>query len=46
LSARPGFGVKRLGARRVYTISCLVFTAPLVLMPLAAGPRPVILAML
>jgi MFS family permease len=36
----------RLGTGRVYTISCLVFTAPLVLVPLAAGPRPVILAML
>src|SRR5215472_13759435 len=30
----------------VYTVSCLVFTAPLILVPLAAGPRPVILAML
>src|SRR5262245_17084167 len=38
--------VNRLGVGRVYTISCLVFTAPLVLVPLAAGPRPVILAML
>ena len=38
--------VKRLGAGRIYTISCLVFTAPLVLVPLAAGPRPVILALL
>ena len=35
-----------LGVGRVYTISCLVFTAPLILVPLAAGPRPVILAML
>ncbi len=35
-----------LGVGRVYTISCLVFTAPLALVPLAAGPRPVILAML
>jgi len=38
--------VNRLGVGRVYTISCLVFTAPLLLVPLAAGPRPVILAML
>jgi MFS family permease len=36
----------RLGVGRVYTFSCLVFTAPLMLVPLAAGPRPVILAML
>lgn len=35
-----------LGVGRVYTISCLVFTAPLMLVPLAAGPRPLILAML
>jgi len=35
-----------LGVGRVYTVSCLVFTAPLILVPLAAGPRPVILAML
>ena len=36
----------RFGVGLVYTISCLVFTAPLTLVPLAAGPRPVILAML
>src|ERR1022692_3010497 len=36
----------RLGAGLVYTLSCLVFTAPLVLVPLATGPEPVILAML
>jgi len=35
-----------LGVGRVYTISCLVFTAPLLLVPLAGGPRPVILVML
>lgn len=35
-----------LGVGRLYTISCLVFTAPLALVPLAAGPRPVVLAML
>ncbi len=54
-AAEPGKGLgamltKRLaawlGVGRVYTISCLVFTAPLALVPLAAGPRPVILAML
>ena len=36
----------RLGVGRVYTISCLVFTAPMALVPLAGGPRPLILAML
>ncbi len=36
----------RLGAGRLFTVSCLVFTAPLALVPLAGGPRPVILAML
>jgi len=36
----------RLGAGRVYTISCLVFTAPLVLVPLAGGPRLLVLGML
>ncbi len=36
----------RLGVGRVYTISCLVFTAPLLLVPLAGGPRLVVLGML
>jgi MFS family permease len=36
----------RLGVGLVYTLACLVFTAPLVLVPLAGGPQPVILAML
>jgi MFS family permease len=36
----------RLGAGRLYTASCLVFTAPLALVPLAGGARPVVLAML
>ena len=35
-----------LGVGRVYTWSCLVFTAPMILVPLAGGPKPVILAML
>ncbi|HUZ54948.1 MAG TPA: MFS transporter [Streptosporangiaceae bacterium] len=35
-----------LGVGRVYTISCLVFTAPLVLVPLAGGPRLLVLGML
>jgi MFS family permease len=37
---------QRLGVGMVYTIACLVFMAPLTLVPLAAGPRPLILAML
>ncbi|HWF82456.1 MAG TPA: MFS transporter [Streptosporangiaceae bacterium] len=36
----------RFGAGRVYTIGCLLFTAPIALVPAAAGPRPVILGML
>lgn len=36
----------RLGVGLVYTLSCLVFTAPLVLVPLAAGSRLTIAAML
>jgi MFS family permease len=36
----------RLGVGRLYTVSCLLFTAPLALVPLAGGPRPVVLAML
>jgi MFS family permease len=36
----------RLGVGRIYTISCLVFTAPLVLVPLAGGPRLLVLGML
>jgi predicted MFS family arabinose efflux permease len=36
----------RLGTGRLYTASCLVFTAPLALVPLAGGPGPVILVML
>jgi MFS family permease len=35
-----------LGAGRVYTISCLVFTAPLLLVPLAGGARLLVLGML
>ena len=36
----------RLGVGRAYTLGCLLFTAPIALVPAAAGPRPVILAML
>jgi MFS family permease len=36
----------RLGVGLTYTIGAVVYTAPLVLVPLAAGPKPVILAML
>ena len=38
--------IGRLGVGLVYTASCLVFTAPLMLVPLAGGPRALILAML
>jgi MFS family permease len=37
---------ERFGTGRLYTASCLVFTAPLTLVPLAGGPKPVILVML
>ena len=36
----------RLGTGRLFTASCLVFTAPLALVPLAGGPQPAVLAML
>jgi MFS family permease len=36
----------RFGVGLVYTVACLVFTAPMTLVPLAAGPRPLVLAML
>ncbi len=36
----------RLGVGWTYTVACLVFTAPMTLVPLAGGPGPVILAML
>jgi predicted MFS family arabinose efflux permease len=36
---------RRLGVGWVYTAGCLIFTAPLMLVPLATGPRPLVLAM-
>ena len=36
----------RFGTGRLYTASCLVFTAPMALVPLAGGPKPVVLVML
>lgn len=36
----------RFGLGLAYLAGCLLFTAPIALVPLAAGPRPVILAML
>jgi MFS family permease len=36
----------RLGVGLTYTVATLIFTAPMALVPLAAGPEPVILAML
>jgi MFS family permease len=37
---------RRLGVGPAFALGCLVFTAPLVLVPLAAGPRPLVLALL
>jgi MFS family permease len=45
-AALTGRLAARLGVGLTYTIACLVFTAPMALVPLAAGPRPVILALL
>jgi len=36
----------RFGVGRACTAGCLLFTAPIALVPAAAGPRPVVLAML
>jgi MFS family permease len=36
----------RLGIGRAYVLGCFIFTAPLLLIPLAGGPRPVVLALL
>jgi hypothetical protein len=36
---------RRLGVGWAYVLGCVVFTAPMVLIPLATGPRPVILIM-
>jgi len=36
----------RIGAGRVLTVCCFIYTAPLALVPLAGGPRPLVLAML
>jgi MFS family permease len=36
----------RISVGRACTLGCLLFTAPLLLIPLAGGPRPVVLAML
>lgn len=37
---------RRIGVGPAYVAGCFVFTAPLVLVPLAAGPLPLVLAML
>jgi MFS family permease len=37
---------RRIGIGPAFALSCLLFTAPLVLVPLAGGPRPVVIAML
>jgi MFS family permease len=36
----------RIGVGWAYTLGCLGFTAPIMLVPLAAGPRPLVLSML
>ena len=36
----------RIGIGWAYTLGCALFTAPVVLVPLAGGPKPLILAML
>jgi MFS family permease len=35
-----------IGAGRAYVAGCVLFTTPLLLVPLAGGPRPLVLAML
>ena len=37
---------RRLGIGRTFVIGCIVFPAPLILVPLAAGPRPLVLLLL
>jgi MFS family permease len=37
---------RRLGIGPAFILGCLLFTAPLVLVPLAGGPRPLLLALL
>jgi MFS family permease len=37
---------ERLGIGLAYVLGCFIFTAPLLLVPLAAGPRPAVLALL
>jgi len=37
---------RRIGVGRAFMLGCLLFPAPLVLVPLAGGPKPVVLAML
>jgi predicted MFS family arabinose efflux permease len=36
----------RIGIGWAYVVGCFVFTAPLLLVPLASGPQPVVLALL
>lgn len=43
LAARIG---RRIGVGRAFLLGCVLFPTPLVLVPLADGPRPVVLAML
>jgi MFS family permease len=43
--AAPAVG-RRLGMGATYTVGCVLFTAPLLLFPLAGGPRPLLLVLL
>ncbi|HEU4451308.1 MAG TPA: MFS transporter [Gaiellaceae bacterium] len=45
-SVAVGRIVRRMGIGPALVLGCVVFPAPLVLVPLAAGPHPVVLAML
>ncbi len=37
---------RRIGVGRAFMLSCVLFPAPMLLVPLAGGPRPVVLGML
>ncbi len=45
-SASTGRLGRRIGIGPVFVLGCVVFPAPLVLVPLAGGPHPLVLAML
>lgn len=45
-SVVTGALTRRIGVGPAFAFGCVLFTAPLMLVPLAGGPRPVVLAML